>query len=147
MAGARRSATGRRCTALPGTAARALLARGISPHTLERVFDPIVADLQAEWLAAATRREALRARLSGHLAIARAVGTLLALRLTRAIGESTLRFGLHLTLAAALTFAVFLVLASLTARPDPDLPRPRPDPELPDFHRSPRSTPTPGGAP
>lgn len=131
---------------LPGSAARALLARGVSPRTMERVFDPIVADLHAEWQAASSRSGALRAYASAHLALLRAIGTLLVLRASRALGASTLRFGLHLALAAALTFCLFLVLASI-ASPDANAPRPRPDPELPDFVRSPQGEPNPGGAP
>lgn len=132
---------------LPGTGVRALLASSISPHTLERVFDPILADLHAEWMEAQGRVAAGRAYLRAHVAILRAATRLLTLRASHALGESTLRFGLHIALAAALTFAVFLILASIVASPDPNLPRSRPDPELSDFHRSPRGEPTPGRAP
>ncbi len=113
---------------------------------MERVFDPIVADLHAEWSDAPSRVAAARAYARAHSAMLRAAGTLLFLRTSRAIGDSTLRFGLHVTLAAALTFALFLVLASIT-RPDANLPRPRPDPELSDFVRSPEGEPTLGRAP
>lgn len=132
---------------LPGTSVRALLATSISPRTLERVFDPIFADLHAEWLAAESRFAATRAYCLAHVAILRAATRLLTLRASHALGESTLRFGLHIALAAALTFAVFLILASIVTSPDPDLPRSRPDPELSDFHRSPRGEPTPGRVP
>ena len=131
---------------LPGAGVRALLAASISPRTLERVFDPILADLHAEWLAADSRVAAALAYFRAHVAILRAATRLLTLRASHALGESTLRFGLHIALAAALTFAVFLILASIIASPDPDLPRSRPDPELSDFQRSPRGEPTPGRA-
>jgi hypothetical protein len=131
---------------LPGDGARALLARGVSPRTMERVFDPIVADLHAEWAHAPSRPAALRAYASAHLAISRAVGALLLLRTSRALGESTLRFGLHIAMAAALTFALFFVLASISS-PDANTPRPRPEPELQDFVRSPPGESTPGDTP
>ena len=42
---------------LPGEMARRVLERTCSAHTMERVFDPFLADLQAEWLAIRSREK------------------------------------------------------------------------------------------
>jgi hypothetical protein len=129
-------------TGLLGTAARALLARGVSPRTMERVFDPIVADLHAEWGEAASARWALVAYARAHAAMLRAACTLLAMRLTRAIGRSARRFGIHIALAASPIFALFFVLARVSSL-DANMPPPRPDSVFADFVRSPLEQPNP----
>ena len=52
---------------LPGEAARRWLARIFSPGAVERVFDPFLADLQADWAHAKATRSARNARWTLYL--------------------------------------------------------------------------------
>lgn len=56
---------------LPGTRLRALAARVCSEKTMERVIDPVVADLQAEYTSAIGMRRQWLALLTGYIAFAK----------------------------------------------------------------------------
>jgi hypothetical protein len=49
---------------LPGQSARRLLVRVFSPRAMETVFDPFLADLQADWLRAKSNQSAHYTRRS-----------------------------------------------------------------------------------
>ena len=55
----------------PGTRLRAFAARICSERTMERLIDPVVGDLQAEYASAIGRRRRWLARLAGYIAFAK----------------------------------------------------------------------------
>jgi hypothetical protein len=55
-------------TRLPGTRLLAALRHWCDPATVANIFEPLIADWQHEWLAAATHRERIKARVIGCVA-------------------------------------------------------------------------------
>jgi len=124
---------------LPGQTARRWLARIFSPRAMESVFDPFLADLQADWLHAKSTRSALYTRwslLRAYLSLvvqvaAFAIGSLLgasyelapaassaALHVDPGIPASrTFRYATPLIVAAMMTFGLFMLMSVLIASP------------------------------
>jgi protein TonB len=124
---------------LPGQTARRWLARIFSPPAMESVFDPFLADLQADWLHAKSTRSAfytrwslLRAYLSLAVQVAAfAIGSLLGASYELAPAASsaalhvepgrpasrTFRYATPLIVAALMTFGLFALMSALIASP------------------------------
>jgi protein TonB len=122
---------------LPGEGARRWLTRFFSPSAMESVFDPFLADLQADWLRARSTRSAHYARwslLSAYLSLALQIATFAigsifgpAYELAPATGSSgspteagvpgsrASRYAAPLVVAALITFALFAVMSALIA--------------------------------
>ena len=122
---------------LPGERARRWLRRFFSPSAMESVFDPFLADLQADWLRARSTRSAHYARWSlfsayfslalqiATFAIGSVFGPSYALAPASASSGSPTdggmpagrasRYAAPLVLAALITFALFAVMSALIA--------------------------------
>lgn len=117
----------------PGTRLRSLAARACDARTMERLIDPTLADLQAEYENAASRGRKWESRLVlvvGHLALLRVVtvhGGLQAMRILRNDADTDRR-ALIRTLGAsgAIVFlgTVLLVMASFLNFVPPTHPKP-----------------------
>ncbi len=122
---------------LPGETARRWLARAFSPRAMESVFDPFLADLQADWLRAKSSRSAYYTRwslFSAYVSLAAqvaafAIGSLFgpSYELAPAANSSasrvdgeipatrTSRYAAPLAIAALITFGLFTVMSALIA--------------------------------
>jgi len=101
----------------PEARAYGALGRVLSGHLREHVFDPIVADLQLEHAAARSRGRHVQAawiRARGHANLLEALALVIALDVLQNARRGVCRFGVATTLAALLTFGLFLGLATLT---------------------------------
>jgi protein TonB len=122
---------------LPGEIARRWLARAFSPRAMESVFDPFIADLQADWLHSTSTRSARYAWLSLFLAYVSLVVQVAACVIGSLFGPSyelapaasssappvdagmhatrTSRYAAPLIIAALITFGLFAVMSALIA--------------------------------
>jgi protein TonB len=122
---------------LPGEAARRWLARIFSPGAMESVFDPFLADLQADWTHAKANRSARNARWTLYLSYVSLVvqvvtylfgslfGPSYVLAPTTVIGAShsngelnaarRSRYAAPLFVAALITFGLFALMSALIA--------------------------------
>ena len=122
---------------LPGEIARRWLARAVSPRAMESVFDPFIADLQAEWLRAKSSRSARYARWSLFSAYVSLVAQVAAFVIGSLFGPSyelapaansgashvdggipatrASRYAAPLAIAALITFGLFAVMSALIA--------------------------------
>jgi hypothetical protein len=119
----------------PGHLAGRFLAYTSTARTRERVFDEIVADMHYEWDAARAQGRTLRAawiRARGHVHLLKVSILLSTLCAARNVALALHRYFAPAGVAAALTFALFLVLASLTTGADAPRLRPSTD-ESPPF--------------
>jgi protein TonB len=122
---------------LPAERIRRCLARVVSPRAMESVFDPFIADLQADWLHAKSTRSASYTRWS----LLSAYGSLVAQLATFALGSlfgpryelapaasagapsvdggipatRASRYAAPLVIAALITFGLFAVMSALIA--------------------------------
>lgn len=126
---------------LPGETARRWLSRAFSPRTMESVFDPFLADLQADWTRTKCTRSARYARWSLFLAYVSLVVQVAACALGSLFGPSyelapaanfgaahadggmatarRCRYAAPLVIAALITFGLFVVMSALIAgQPD-----------------------------
>src|SRR5438093_7286953 len=84
------SAAGAGAMKRPGDRLRVLASRVCQPHAMERLIDPVLADLQCEYAAAQTRGQAWRGRwirLAGYAAFWRVFGMHTAMRTVPATRE------------------------------------------------------------
>jgi protein TonB len=122
---------------LPGEIARRWLARAFSPRAMESVFDPFLADLQADWLRAKSSRSAHYTRWSLFSAYVSLVAQVAAFVIGSLFGPSyelapaanfsasqvdggipatrVSRYAAPLAIAALITFGLFTVMSALIA--------------------------------
>jgi protein TonB len=122
---------------LPGEIARRWLARAFSPRAMESVFDPFLADLQADWLHAKSTRSARYTRWSLFFAYVSLVAQVAAFAIGSLFGPSyalapaansgasrvysgipaarTSRYAAPLVIAGLITFGLFTLMSALIA--------------------------------
>jgi protein TonB len=122
---------------LPGEMARRWLARVFSPRAMESVFDPFLADLQADWLHAKSTQSARYTRWSLFPAYVSLVAQIAAFAIGSLFGPSyelapaassgasnvdggmpasrTSRYAAPLVIAALITFGLFSIMSALIA--------------------------------
>jgi len=122
---------------LPGEIARRWLARAFSPRAMESVFDPFLADLQADWLHAKSTRSALYTRWSLFFAYVSLVAQVAAFAIGSLFGPSydlapatnsgashpeggmpvprASRYAAPLVIAGLITFGLFTLMSALIA--------------------------------
>jgi len=122
---------------LPGERARRWLTRFFSPRAMESVFDPFLADLQADWLHAKSTPSAQYTRWSLFSAYASLVAQIAAFAIGSLFGPSyelapaanssapavdggvpvtrTSRYAAPLVIAALITFGLFAIMSALIA--------------------------------
>ncbi len=122
---------------LPGDKVRRCLVRVVSPKAMESVFDPFLADLQADWLHAKSTRSASYTRwslLAAYLSLALQIATFAigsifgpSYELAPATGPSASRtdggmpasrpsrYAAPLVIATLITFGLFAIMSALIA--------------------------------